>query len=159
TDGGNVETLVRPIPVVVNRLNVEFFPEGGDLVAGIPNRVYFQARTPLGKPAELKGRIVDEAGQSVAEVQTLHDAKEPGANQGMRAFTFTPQAGGAYELKIETPAGIEGRHRIPEAKPEGVALHIPAGVTTSLEPLPVFVHNVGAERRLLVGAYCRGRLL
>src|SRR5262249_12532006 len=78
---------------------------------------------------------------------------------GTGAFTFTPQTGVVYELKIETPAGIEGRHRIPDAKPEGVTLHIPAGVTTSLEPLPVFVHNVGAERRLLVGAYCRGRLL
>src|SRR5262249_48154341 len=43
TDGGNIETIVRPIPIVVKKLHVDFYPEGGDLVAGVPNRVYFQA--------------------------------------------------------------------------------------------------------------------
>src|SRR5262249_29408063 len=65
TDGANQETLVRPIPVVLKKLNLEFFPEGGDLVAGVPNRVYFQARTTLDKPAELQGQIVDAAGKAV----------------------------------------------------------------------------------------------
>src|SRR5262249_55078318 len=62
-DGGSIETLVRPIPIVLKKLQVEFFPEGGDLITGVPNRVYFQARTMLGKPAELRGRIVDQDGQ------------------------------------------------------------------------------------------------
>ena len=31
------ETLVRPIPIVLKKLNVDLFPEGGDLVAGVPN--------------------------------------------------------------------------------------------------------------------------
>src|SRR5207244_3852575 len=53
--GGAAETLVKPLPIVLKKLKVEFFPEGGDLVAGLPNRVYFQVRTPLGKPADLKG--------------------------------------------------------------------------------------------------------
>ena len=34
SDGASVETIVRPIPVVLKKLNVEFFPEGGDLVLG-----------------------------------------------------------------------------------------------------------------------------
>ena len=33
TDGANLETLVKPIPIVLKKLDVEFFPEGGDLVA------------------------------------------------------------------------------------------------------------------------------
>jgi hypothetical protein len=53
-DGGTHETIVRPVPIVLKKLFVEFFPEGGDLVAGVPNRVYFSARTTLGKPAELQ---------------------------------------------------------------------------------------------------------
>src|SRR5262249_44674456 len=39
TDGANHETMVRPIPIVLKKLQVEFFPEGGDLVAGVLNRV------------------------------------------------------------------------------------------------------------------------
>ena len=40
TDGGNTETLVRSIPIVLRDLQIDFYPEGGDLIAGLPNRVY-----------------------------------------------------------------------------------------------------------------------
>src|SRR5262249_19158419 len=52
TDGGSIESLNKPIPIALKKLDIEFFPEGGDLVAGAPNRVYFQARTTLGKAAD-----------------------------------------------------------------------------------------------------------
>jgi hypothetical protein len=159
-DGGSVETLVRPIPIVLKKLQVEFFPEGGDLVNGLPNRVYFQARTMLGKPAELQGRIVDQDGHLVAQgVHTLNDDKEPGVNQGMGVFTFTPEAGKRYELKIDTPSGIEGKYALPAAKNDGVVLSIAQGVTTAQEPIRVTLQSGQKERVLLIGAYCRGRLM
>src|SRR5439155_19300750 len=108
-DQGLVETLVRPIPIVLKKLNIEFFPEGGDLVAGVSNRVYFQARTTLDKPAELKGQIVDDTGQNVASVETFNDPSHPEANQGMGVFAFRPEAGKKYQLRIEIPVGIEGQ--------------------------------------------------
>src|SRR5262249_13572405 len=79
TDNNIPETLVRPIPVVVKKLQIDFFEEGGKLVAGLENRVYLQVRSMLGKPAEVKGRIVDQEGKVVvADVQTLHDDQRPG---------------------------------------------------------------------------------
>jgi hypothetical protein len=159
TDNNIPETLVRPIPVVVKKLDVEFFPEGGDLVTGLPNRVYFQARTLLGKPAELKGRVVDQAGKVVVkDVHTLHDDTQPGANQGMGAFTFTPQAGSKYELKIDAPAGIEGKYALSMARDDWVILTIPDSVSEPRQPIRVVVQST-KERTLLVGAYCRGRLM
>jgi hypothetical protein len=138
-------------------LEVEFFPEGGDLVAGVPNRVYFQVRTPAGKPAELKGRVVDSRDTLVARVETLHDDKNPGANQGCGVFVLpNPAAGGKYELKIDSPTGIKGRHQLPDVAPDGVVLSIPGVVTDNI---PVTLHNSKTGRKLLVGAYCRGRLL
>jgi hypothetical protein len=157
-DGGLVETLVRPIPIVLKKLDVEFFPEGGDLVARVPNWVYFQARTPLGKPADLKGRIVDSTGKEVAEAQTLTD-EQPGVNQGMGRFQFTPAAGMNYELKIDSPIGMEGVYRLPNVTDGGVTLSIPSGTTTDKEPIRVVVNSADRDRQLLVGAYCRGRLL
>src|SRR5262249_41552064 len=102
-DGGNTETIVRPIPIVVRRLRVGFYPEGGRLVAGVPNRVFFAARTPLGKPAEVRGRVLDAKGQTVAEIQTLGDEKVVEANQGLGVFSFVPAAGQKYELQIVSP--------------------------------------------------------
>lgn len=160
TDGASVEAISKPIPIALKRLQVEFFPESGDLIASLPNRIYFQAKTLLGKPAELKGRIVDFSGRTVVDgVQTLNDDKEPGVNQGMGLFAFTPRAGERYELKIDSPVNIEGRYPLPEAKDNGITLQIPTGVTSASGTIRVIVHSAGKDRRLLVGAYCRGRLL
>ncbi len=156
-DGAGPETIVRPIPIVLNKLFIEFFPEGGDLVAGVKNRVYFDVKNTLAKPAELKGHIVDQAGTRVAEVETLHDDQEEGINQGEGAFTFVPAAGKRYELKIDTPIGIQGKHPLPVVKSEGVVLHLTksvAGPTIDAE-----VTSADKQRLLMVAGYCRGRLI
>src|SRR5262249_47669038 len=149
-DGGSVETLVRPIPIALKKLDIEYFPEGGDLVAGLPNRVYFQARTTLGKPAEVKGRIVDQDNSVVADdVHTLSVDDQPELNQGMGAFGFTPRSGHKYELKIDSPSGIEGKYSLPELKEDGVVLHIPKGMSSASEPIHVVVQSAGKDRSLL----------
>lgn len=157
TDGGNQETLIRPIPIVVNKVFLGYFPEGGDLIAGVPNRVYFHARTPTDRPAELKGRLIDEAGNAVAALETFADDKEPGANQGVGAFSFTPEVGKRYRLKVESPAGALPVGALPEVKAEGVTLTVSEGVGIAGPPIHVSLSNVGPSRNLLVGAYCRGR--
>ena len=123
TDGANHETMVRTIPIVLKKLQVELYPEGGDLVAGVPNRVYFQVRTTLDKPADLKGRLVDvgqvsnlppQEGKVVVDaIHTLTDADNPGVNQGMGVFELIPQVGHKYELKIDSPAGGQAECKWP----------------------------------------------
>ena len=157
TDGGNTETIVRPVPVIVKKLLVQFYPEGGDLVADVPNRVYFQVRTPTGKPAELHGRIVDRSRNEVAAAQTLNDDKEAGVNQGMGSFVLTPKAGQRYELEIDSPIGIAGRHFLPDVKKDGVVLTIAQGVVK--DKIDMVLASAGKDRRLMAGAYCRGRLI
>jgi serine/threonine protein kinase len=159
TDGANVETIVRPIPIVLNKLQVEFFAEGGDLVAGVPNRVYFQARTMLDKPAELKGRVVDDHGKVITEIKTLNVEKEPGINQGMGRFEFTPVAQTAYELKIVSPSGIQGKYSLPEAKKDGIVLNIPETVIGEDQPLRVILSGGMGNRKVAVGVYYHGRLV
>lgn len=157
-DGGNLETIVRPVPVVLKKLLVDFYPEGGDLVTGVENRVYFQARTTLGKPADVKGRIRDDQGKEVAALATVHDAKESSINQGLGSVRFTPEAGRTYTLHVETPAGLtRPEFPLPKAKADGVVLHAPQGVVD--DGIPVVLHNPNGERQVLVGAYCRGKLL
>ena len=118
--GGAVETITRPLPIVLKKLNVEFYPEGGDLAADLPNRVYFQVRTPLGKPADLKGRLFEDGKPLPVAVETLHDDKEPGVNQGDGPLRV--HAEGRQEVRAghrlagrhrgpRRPAGGEGRRR------------------------------------------------
>ena len=161
-DGGQPETIVRPIPVIGKQLNVEFYPEGGDLIEGVPCRVYVQVRTPLGKPADLKGRITDGK-DKVADFATLTDAENPGVNRGQGTFVFTPQAGKSYFLQVETPTSIEPPSRegfpLPKAKADGVVLTSVDPVTPRGEPIRMRVQVGKGSKVLHVGAYARGRLI
>jgi hypothetical protein len=152
------ETIVRPIPIVLKKLDVEFCPEGGDLVAGLRNRVYFQVRTMLGKPADLKGQLLEDGKPLGVTIETLTSEKTPELNQGMGRFEFTPKTGRKYQLKVESPSGIAKLYDLPAIKPEGVVLSVPAPVVKTGETIPVIVCST-AKRSFLVGAYCRGRLL
>lgn len=105
SDAADAEPIHRPIPLVGRIIKVEFFPEGGDLVLDVPSRVYFQATTPNGKPADIKG-IITDGRETVAEIATLTDADNPGVNRGQGVFTFTPRTGKTYYLKISKPSGI-----------------------------------------------------
>jgi hypothetical protein len=150
----------KSIPSSVNKLRIDFYPEGGELVAGVANRVYFQARSPLDRAADLKGQLIDQNGRViVAKVETFHDDQEPAFNQGTGLFAFTPQLGRKYELKIDSPKGIGEKFDLPPAKEDGVALTIPTGVTGPSEPIHAVVCSPQRDRPLLIGASCRGRLM
>lgn len=161
-DGSDAEAIVRPIPLVTKTLLVEFFPEGGQMIEGVPGRVYFQIRTPQGKPADLKGIITDGTA-TVAEAVTLTDAEHPGVNRGHGVFTITPKPGANYFLKLQSPTGItaptKDGYPLPSAKVNGIALTALDTVTARGAPVRVRVQIGDGSKRLHVGAYARGRLL
>ncbi|HEY7153434.1 MAG TPA: alpha-2-macroglobulin, partial [Gemmataceae bacterium] len=152
------DTIVRPIPIVLKKLHIEFCPEGGDLVAGLRNRVYFEVRSTLDKPADLRGEVLEDGKPVGVRVETLSSEKTPELNQGMGRFEFTPRMGRKYTLKIESPVGVTEPHELPQVRADGVVLSTPRGVVKSGEDIPVTVRSA-SKRSLLIGAYCRGRLL
>lgn len=113
-DGGVTESIQKRIPILVKQMSLELFPEGGDLIAGLPGRVYFQAKNPLGKPADISGRVVDDQGQQIATFASLHN--------GMGRFEITPATERSYFVEITRPAGIEHRTPLPQAQAQGCAL-------------------------------------
>jgi len=127
SDGGVVEPIAKTIPILVNSVDVNFFPEGGDLVAYLPNRVYVESRTPSKKPADIKGQIFDSLGNAVADVKTDHE--------GRGRFTFTPRDGAIYSLKLSEPAGISKQFTLPEVKPSGVVLTAGSDITGKDQPV------------------------
>jgi hypothetical protein len=159
TAKGISETLVRQVPLATRKLSLEFFPEGGDLILGVPNRVYFRATTSFGKPADVSGTLTDGVA-TITALKTLTDPDQPGANQGLGVFEFTPQAGKRYTVRLDKPVGVvqpAGGDPLPAAKDNGVVLSVPTGVTKAGESIRLTLHTVGAKRTVLVGAYIRGR--
>jgi hypothetical protein len=58
-DGGVTESIQKRSPIVMSTLSLQMFPEGGDLVDGLPGRVY-PGQEPAGKPADIRP-VVDDA--------------------------------------------------------------------------------------------------
>jgi hypothetical protein len=185
-DGAEPNVISRSIPLIGRIIQVEFFPEGGDLIEDVPNRVYFQAVTPSGKPADLKGFITDGR-ETVAEVGTLTDADLPGVNRGQGSFVFTPKPGKTYFLKVRKPEGIlepavasiaggarlSGKafglgsvaaviptgFELPKAKADGVVLTALDPVTNPDQPIRITLQTGKQRKALVVGAYARGNLV
>ncbi len=120
-DGGIVETASKSIPILLQTVDLTMYPEGGELMAGLPNRVYVQAFTPAKKPADLAGVVLDGEGHEVAKFHSEHE--------GRGRFTFTPASHMHYVLKITEPTGIKATYPLPEAKPSGAVLSSPQDVT------------------------------
>lgn len=113
-DGGVTESVQKRIPIVLAQLALALYPEGGDLIEGLPGRVYFAARSSLDKPADVEGRVVDDRGGVVALLRSHHD--------GMGRFELEPRAGRTYHVEITRPAGIAQRYELPRAKQGGCAM-------------------------------------
>jgi hypothetical protein len=111
-EDGWTESISREIPVVLAQLQVELFPEGGDLVAGLPGRVYLRVRDQAGQAADARGVVVDERGAEVASFDTVHD--------GLGRFDLTPRRGARYTARVTSPVVTEVE--LPAAKDDGCVL-------------------------------------
>lgn len=134
-DGGVIETATKTIPLLVNSVDVVLYPEGGDLVAGLPSRLYVEARTPAKKPADLAGFIVDASGTEVAPFRTEHE--------GRGRARFTPAKGGKYSLKITEPAGITKRFPLPAIVDDGAVITTLSDVSPAKEPVKATIAWTG----------------
>jgi len=148
TDGGTIETAIEPFVVPIGGVNVAFYPEGGDLVAGVPNRVYAEVTDVLDRPASARGRVVDSKGREVVAFETLH--------QGRARFVLSPKASEVYtlELEDEDTAPVP----LPRPIPGAATLHAFADSTPAGTPVEVEVNTL-SDGPWMLGLYCRGVLV
>ncbi|MFD2874255.1 TonB-dependent receptor [Mucilaginibacter ximonensis] len=114
--GANVVAKNFPIKTASNQTDVQFFPEGGNLVAGLKSRVAFKATAPNGLGAGISGVVTDNAGTEVAKLETKH--------LGMGYFTLTPEASKTYAAKVTYPDGSSNTINLPQVQPNGYTLSV-----------------------------------
>lgn len=134
-DGGVVETASKTIPILLQTVDLQIYPEGGDMVAGFKNRLYIQATQPNGKPADLAGKLIcrhsGQPDKAVADFRTVHE--------GRGRFEFTPGAHDHYFLRISQPSGIKTIYPLPEAKLAGAVIRADKDVYKRGQPISLQV--------------------
>ncbi len=147
--GGDSPPTRETAPGRAGEIEVRFYPEGGELVEGLENRVYFTSRSPVGKPLALKGTVVDNRGADLVEVET--------AQEGLGSFAFVPRGEASYRLKIARPAGIAEPVRLPAVSTEQkIVLTTGGGVFPAGAPLELNIRAAKEDIPLVVVARCRG---
>jgi hypothetical protein len=146
-DGGTLETMSKTIPIELGRVDVAFYPEGGYLVAGLANRVYFTAHNPSGRPMHIAGEVLDGNGARAAEFQTIRD--------GLGRFEITPQEGVNYIMKIQTPVDVTNSPRLPPSSLDHPVLDTGPGVFGKDEEIEFRLRS-RINRRIVARATCRG---
>ncbi len=103
--------------------SVQFFPEGGDAIAGVLNKIAFKANDQWGRPVKIKGVIKNNAGVTVDSIHVIHD--------GMGYFFLTPKAGESFTAKwsVRTPLekdakGTEHTTPLPDIKTNGISMDV-----------------------------------
>ena len=107
------------VPVGLNRpqnTDVQFMPEGGSMVVGLPSRIGYKAIGEDGRGVAITGIVVDKEGKQVAELKSFY--------RGMGDFTLLPLPGEKYTARITLPGGTIKSYALPEAKASGIMLRV-----------------------------------
>jgi hypothetical protein len=103
--------------------SVQFFPEGGDAIAGVQNKIAFKANDQYGRPIKIRGVIKNNAGVTVDSLHVIHD--------GMGYFVLTPKAGESFTAKwfVRNPLEKDAKSTehstpLPDIKNNGVSLQV-----------------------------------
>jgi hypothetical protein len=95
---------------------ITFFPEGGDAIAGVINKIAFKANDQWGRPIKIKGVITNNKGKTIDSLRVIHD--------GMGFFYLKPEPGETFSAKWKDEKGTSHVSPLPEIKSTGVSLQV-----------------------------------
>ena len=137
--------------------DVQFFPEGGNLVQGIQSKVAFKIVDRSGKGVDFRGSVVSKSNDTVVTFQPL--------KFGIGNFVFTPEGGDSYRAIVklpdttitrELPAPL-GQGYVLKVNSTGSQLHL--SVTTNIKSADVvylFVHTRQISKVAERGTFLNG---
>jgi TonB-dependent SusC/RagA subfamily outer membrane receptor len=109
-------------------IDLQFFPEGGNLISGVENRIAFKAINQSGRSVDVEGEMVDDQNAVVATFKTSH--------QGMGSFKGFIWANKSYTARLKNP-GSGKTFKIPSSQEKGYMMQ----VVDAGQSIKVFIYN------------------
>lgn len=123
--------------------DLQFFPEGGEMIEGLTTNVGFKVIGADGLGVDIKGVIINQKNDTVARFETL--------KFGIGRFTFTPLANNTYKAIASSTKKEIIIKALPSPKKQGYALSLADNETEQLsltvssnlnsQKVYLFVHN------------------
>jgi hypothetical protein len=99
-----------------NKADLAFFPEGGNLVAGVSSNIAFKAIGINGLGINVKGIIIDSDSKQITSISSTH--------LGMGSFYLTPQSGKGYRAILVYTDGSKATYDLPLVEQKGITLSV-----------------------------------
>ncbi|GAB2700233.1 TonB-dependent receptor plug domain-containing protein [Mucilaginibacter koreensis] len=104
--------------------DVQFFPEGGHLIAGTEGKVAFKALQSNGLGIEVKGTVTDNDGKTCATFTSQH--------LGMGMFLLLPENGKTYKATVSFPNGSQQTYNLPAVQQSGIGLAVNSSMASAV---------------------------
>lgn len=95
---------------------IQVFPEGGNIVNDLSNKIAFKLSDPFGNGIQSKGFILNEYGETVASVKSF--------KFGIGNFSFKPITGHQYSIRLDLPSGKQISQSLPTAFNQGYVMQL-----------------------------------
>ncbi|MES2829522.1 MAG: carboxypeptidase-like regulatory domain-containing protein [Bacteroidota bacterium] len=125
-------TSVFSLKPVKSVNDLQFFPEGGELIAGIATRIGFKAVNSAGLGVDLKGTVTDNTGNTISTFNSTH--------LGMGSFYLNSEIGKTYKANVTFIDGSSKTYELPKSVATGAALQV-----TNTDPANIGVKIVANE--------------
>lgn len=133
-------------------IKMSFFPEGGNLIEGIENKIAYKIVDQNGYPLNTKGTITDENGKAITTFFAEHD--------GMGTFSFTPTKATNYLSNISGTGGAMLQFKLPKTNEEGVTISV---INTSASRVTVLLNRAEVKKekygKLKIVGQINGRIV
>ena len=96
--------------------DLQFFPEGGNLIAGVPNHIAFRIADSMGKGIAATGAVLGTSGDTLTRFQTKRF--------GMGEFVLSPAENTPYTVVVTPAAYPVATRQLPMAQASGYTMHV-----------------------------------
>ena len=131
-DGKTTITKEVKINLPSSKYKVQFFPEGGQLVAALPCRVGFKALGEDGAGLDIGGEVKDDSTNETVSFQS--------GFKGIGSFIFTPKVNHTYHAFVKDKNGIEETALLPNIQANGCVLSV---INTDKNKVDVHIASAG----------------
>ncbi len=95
---------------------VDFFPEGGELIANTTQKIAFKALDTQGNTVDIQGSIVNQQGDTLTHFESIHN--------GIGNFIIATQEKEKYTAIVHTPQGKTRLFELPQPQKDNYAISV-----------------------------------
>ncbi|HYC30432.1 MAG TPA: hypothetical protein VEB42_16470, partial [Chitinophagaceae bacterium] len=136
-------SLKTPVLVQANYARLKYYPEGGDLVDGLPCRLMLEIKDLDHKPLPVSGKLL-ENGQPIGTFKT--------DNSGVADIRFTPHATSVYSIQSQDSI-MFFENEFPQILREGYVIKVQQAAVKDSVKIKIFTNKRNADAYILLHNY------